>query len=737
MSYKEEIEIGGRTLSIEVGKVAKQADGAAWVRYGDTIILAAAVSAKEPMDADFLPLMVDYREKMYASGKIPGGYFKREGRPSENEILAARLIDRPIRPLFPKDYYYDTQVMVNVFSADKENQPDVIGAIAASAALHLSDIPFAGPIAAVRVGKRDGQYILNPTSSETEHSPLELVVAGTAESITMVEGVSTEISEEDMLGAIEFAHQAIRQIVDLQNRMQEKLGITKREYQKAVIPDGLMDDVSSKALEPLRQICRVTEKTERRQKKSELEEQIQTELAEKYPEAQQRITELFDEIYRNEVRRMMLGEKRRLDGRGYDEIRPIAIEIGLLPRAHGSALFTRGQTQALATTTLGTKEDEQRIDGLGEEYFRRYMFHYNFPPFSTGETKKYMGTSRREIGHGNLAERALQCVIPAWETFPYTIRIVSDILESNGSSSMASVCAGSLSLMDAGVPVKTHVAGIAMGLVQEGDQTAILTDILGDEDHLGDMDFKVTGTRSGITAFQMDIKIKGLSTAIMRDALEKARDARLRILDLMEAAMPAPRPDISPHAPRIMTIHVPVDSIGTIIGPGGKMIREIVEKSGAKIDIMDDGQVNIASTNGEAGEKARNMILRLIEAPEIGKVYTGVVKKITDFGAFVEILPGKEGLLHISEIERGRVKSVTDVLKVGDEVDVKLLAIDPRGKLDLSRRALLIAQDHPEMADQPYERKRPPRSDHHDDRGGKDRHQRRDRDRNDRGGNRG
>jgi polyribonucleotide nucleotidyltransferase len=724
MSYKEEIEIGGRMLSIEVGKVAKQADGAAWVRYGDSIIMAAATSAKEPMVADFLPLMVDYREKMFAAGKIPGGYFKREGRPSEPEILSARQIDRPIRPLFPKDYHHDTQVMVSVLSADGLNAPDVIGAIAASAALHVSDIPFDGPIAAVRVGMIEDKYILNPSVADLEKSRLELIVAGTLDSITMVEGSSKELSEDEIINAIEFAHKAIRQIVELQNRIRQAVGRPKREYGKTVIAPELEADVRSRATEPLKGVCRESDKEARRTLKHTIEDQIQADLAEKYPESEGMIAEVFDTIYTTKVREMVLHEGRRLDNRGYDDIRNISIEVGVLPRAHGSALFTRGQTQALATTTLGTKQDEQRVDGLGEEFFRRYMFHYSFPPYSTGETKKYMGTSRREIGHGNLAERALKAVMPGWDKFPYTIRVTSDILESNGSSSMASVCAGLLSLMDAGVPVAKHVAGIAMGLIKDGDKTAILTDILGDEDHLGDMDFKVAGTRDGITAFQMDIKIKGLSAATMHEALGKAKNARNRILDLMETALVQPRPDLSPFAPRILTIHVPIDCIGMIIGPGGKMIREIVEKSGATVDIMDDGQVNIASTNGESGEKARDMIQLLIQAPEIGKIYTGTVKKIMDFGAFLEILPGKEGLLHISEMDRNRVNSVTDIMKVGDEIEVKLLSIDPRGKLDLSRRALLLAQDNPDAANEPYERKRPARPE-----GGGSRDRGRDRDR--------
>jgi len=737
MSYHEQIEIGGRALSIEVGKVAKQADGAAWVRYGDTIILATVVSNREPIEgADFLPFTVDYREKMYASGKIPGGYFKREGRPSENEILSSRLIDRPLRPLLPKDYHYETQLLVTVFSAETENLPDVIGAIAASAALHVSDVPFAGPIAAVRVGMLDGQYVLNPSEAQLESSRMELVVAGTADSITMVEGESKEVTEDEMIGAIEFAHENIRQIVELQNRIQAKLNVVKREYAHKVIPEELEQQVRSQAAAALPKICRITDKTERREQRKALEESIQSQFAEKYPESEALISGVFDEVYKKTVREMVRREKIRLDGRGCDDIRPISIELGLLPRAHGSALFTRGQTQALATSTLGTKEDEQRVDGLGTEYFRRYMFHYNFPPYSTGESKRFMGPSRRDIGHGNLAERALQAVLPAWEGFPYTIRVTSDVLESNGSSSMASVCAGLLSLMDAGVPIARHVAGIAMGLIKEGDDTAILTDILGDEDHLGDMDFKIAGTREGITAFQMDIKIQGLSTALMRQALEKAQDARFRILSIMEEAMPASRPEMSQYAPRIISIHVPIDCIGMIIGPGGKMIREIVEKSGAKVDIMDDGQVNIASISGESGEKAKQMILAMIEEPEVGKIYTGTVKKITEFGAFLEIIPGKEGLLHISEIERHRINSVTDVLKVGDEVDVKLLSIDARGKMDLSRRALLVAQDNPEAANTPYVRQRPPRPEGRDrDRGfSRDRDRGRDRPREPRGG---
>ncbi|TKJ41692.1 polyribonucleotide nucleotidyltransferase [candidate division LCP-89 bacterium B3_LCP] len=718
MSYSEEITIGGRTLSIEIGKVANQANGAAWVRYGDTIVLAAVTSQRDPIESDFLPLTVDYREKMYASGKIPGGFFKREGRPSESETLVSRLIDRPIRPLFPKDYRCETQVLLNVYSADMECLPDMVAAIAASAALTVSDIPFDGPVALVRVGLIDGQFILNPSFDQIEKSEIELVVAGSYDAITMVEGGCKEISEERMIEAIEFAHTAIREIIEVQKRLAEKLNVAKREHLSIEYPEGLEKDVKNIADPEIGRICRITDKSERKTARKEVKEKILTELEEKYPECESFMKEIYSDLFTAEVRRMMLEEKKRLDGRGYDDIRPISIELGLLPRAHGSALFTRGQTQSLGVITLGTKQDEQRIDGLAEDFFRRFIFHYNFPPFSTGEVKKFLGTGRREVGHGNLAHRALQFIVPAWDTFPYTLRVVSEILESNGSSSMASVCSGSLAMMAAGVPTTQHVAGIAMGLVMDGDQTAILTDILGDEDHLGDMDFKVAGTRNGITAIQMDIKIKGLSPALMSEALGKAQNARFRILDIMEEAISEPRPELSDYAPRILSVQVPVDEIGTVIGPGGKMIREITEKSGAKVDIMDDGKVNIASVDAESGEMARKMVLRLIEAPEPGKNYTGTVRKVTDFGAFVEILPGKDGLLHISEIAKGRIDRVTDEIDVGDEIEVKLLSVDRQGKMDLSRRAVLMEQDGELPSDKPYTRNRPDRPSGRDNRGG-------------------
>jgi polyribonucleotide nucleotidyltransferase len=721
MSYKEEITLGGRTLSIETGKVAKQADGAAWVQYGDTIVLVAATSMKEPLDSDFLPLMVDYREKMYASGKIPGGFFKREGRPSESETLISRLIDRPIRPLFPKDYRCDTQVLINVYSADADNQPDMVAGIAASAALTVSDIPFDGPTGMVCVGMIEGEFVLNPSAAQLEESKIELIVAGTLDAITMVEGGSKEITEAQMLEAIEFAHQNIKEIVKLQTRIQKKVGVPKREHIPIELPEGMDGDVRKIAEPELDRIAHITDKAERKEAKKEVETRILEELAEKYPEQEALMEELYDDLFKKHVRHMIVEEKVRLDGRNFDDIRTITIELDPLPRAHGSALFTRGQTQSLGVVTLGTKEDEQRIDGLGEDYFRRYMFHYNFPPFCTGEVKRYLGTGRREVGHGNLAFRALQDVIPPWESFPYTIRVVSEILESNGSSSMASVCSGSIALHDAGVPVKAHVSGIAMGLISEGDQTVILTDILGDEDHLGDMDFKVAGTREGITAIQMDIKIKGLTTEIMQEALAKAQNARLRILDLMDAEIREPRAELSSYAPRILTINIPIEEIGSVIGPGGKSIRDIVEKSGAKVDILDDGQVNIASVDGESGEIAKRMILRMVEKPEPGKNYKGIVKKVTDFGCFVEILPGKDGLLHISEIDKGRINKVTDLFNVGDDIEVKLLSVDDDGRMDLSRRALLIEQEFVANGEtpQPYTRVRPPRTGGRDSRGGR------------------
>ncbi len=699
MTIKKQLDINGRTLTIESGRVARQADGAVIVQYGDTMILATVVSAKEPKeDADFFPLMVDYRESAYSAGKIPGSFFRREGKPSEKEVLSGRLIDRPIRPLFPEGYWYETVIHVNVISSDKENNADILGGIGASAALCLSDIPFMGPVGSVRIGRIDGKFIINPTFAELETSDMEIVVAGTKDSIAMVEGEAREISEADMLEAIMLAHETIKQIVALQEEMIRELNPVKRAFEPAKIDETLQADIISMARETVHNANRIPEKTERNNALKQLKETIVAKYAETVPDIGKIAAKIIDDLQYSDMRRMILEEKRRLDGRQMTDIRPITCEIGLLPRVHGSAIFTRGQTQALVATTLGTKMDEQLIDGVDGDSTKRFMFHYNFPPYSVGEARPTRGPGRREIGHGNLAERALKNLAPKEEDFPYTIRIVSDILESNGSSSMASVCGGSLSLMDAGVPMPRTVAGIAMGLIMEDGRYAILSDILGDEDHLGDMDFKVAGTRNGITACQMDIKIKGISPEIMKEALEQARQGRFHIIDIMEQTIAQPRPDLSKYAPRITTIKIKVDQIGLVIGPGGKTIREIVEKSGTKIDISDDGTVLIASVNAEGTEIAVNCIRGLTEDPEKGKIYKGTVKKITEFGAFVEILPGKEGLLHISEIDHKRVAKVEEYMKLGDEVEVLLQEIvnrDGKTKYELSRKALIKKEHHP------------------------------------------
>ncbi|MCI0495278.1 polyribonucleotide nucleotidyltransferase [candidate division KSB1 bacterium] len=690
MIFKKEMNLGGKNLSIETGKLAKQANGAVLVKYEDTVILATAVASKKPLEnIDFFPLSVEYREKAYAAGKIPGGYFKREGRPSENEILTARIIDRPIRPLFPDNFRNEIQLIVFVLSSDKENDPDVLGLIGASAALSISDIPFQGPVAAVRIGKIGGEFIVNPTYLELESSDIELVIAGTEESIVMVEGESREISEDTMVQALEFGHNQIKAIIKLQQDLIAECAKPKRTIEIPTPDESLISQVHDLAASRLEQIVNIQEKAERSQALADLVDELKTKLEEQYPESDSVIVHELEDIEKKLVRNMILEENRRLDGRKADEIRPISCEIGLLPRTHGSALFTRGQTQALAVTTLGTKIDEQKMDALEGEFFKSYMLHYNFPPFCVGEVSPIRGTSRREIGHGNLAERALKSIVPSDTIFPYTIRIVSDVLESNGSSSMATVCAGSLSLMDAGVPVKDAVAGIAMGLVKEGDRVAVLSDILGDEDHLGDMDFKVAGTLKGITAFQMDIKISGISLEIIRQALAQAKQGRQHILEIMNQTISKPKAELSSYAPRIISMKVDNEFIGMIIGPGGRNIRDIVERTGAAIDINDDGIVTIASVEPEKGMMAKNLIEDIIRQPEVGAVYTGKVKRIVTFGAFVEIMPGKEGLLHISQIDHQRVNRVEDVLKLGDEVQVKLLKIDDQGRLDLSRKVLL------------------------------------------------
>ena len=686
----KELEFGGRKFSIESGRFAKQANGAVMVRYGDSMVLVTAVAAEQaPEDIDYFPLQVEYREKTSAAGKFPGGYIKREGRPSEKEILSARLIDRPIRPLFPDNFNNETQVMALVFSYDGENDTDVLAAVGASAALTISDIPFNGPVAEVRVGRINGEFIVNPTHQQIKESDIELVVAGTSDSIVMVEGESNEISEDDMLNALKFAQGEIKKLVDLQLELLKELSKPKREILEKSIDENLKNDVYRLAQDKLKDIVySVLAKEERSSKNKELTESVKAELTEKYPEQEKLIGEIIHDLEKDLMRKRILSEGIRLDGRNTNQIRPISIEVGILPRTHGSSLFTRGETQSLTTVTLGTKNDEQTVDGLLEEYSKKFMLHYNFPPFSVGEVGKMSGVGRREIGHGNLAERALKIMFPPEEQFPYTVRVISDILESNGSSSMATVCAGSLALMDAGVPIKKAVAGIAMGLIKEEDNFAILSDILGNEDHLGDMDFKVTGTGDGITAFQMDIKIQGISFEIIEKALSQAKEGRHHILNKMNEVIDSPRESISPLAPRLITMQIETDQIGAIIGPGGKTIQGMQRLFGVDINIDDDGTISIASPNKENATKCKEYIKKLTATPEVGEIYEGVITKIMDFGAFVEILPGKEGLLHISQIDNKRVNKVTDYFKEGDMVTVKLLKIE-NGKYSLSRKELL------------------------------------------------
>lgn len=688
----KEIELGGKPLRLETGRLAKQANGSVMATYGDTVVLCTVVAAEEPKEGqDFFPLQVEFREKTAAVGKIPGGFFKREARPSEKEILSARLIDRPIRPLFPEDFMIDTQVICTVYSSDQENDADVIAAVGASAALMVSNIPFEGPIGEVRVGRVNGEFIVNPTHTQLKESDMDMVVGGTADSIVMVEGDSKELSEADILNAIKFAHENIKKICTMQVEFAAERNVVKREFAALPVNEELRDSVKELASKVMSEIHRsdVT-KDERSGKYRELFDSIIENLNERFPEQEKTIAKHFDDIQYHDMREMILSEGRRLDGRKTTEIRPITCEVGYLPRNHGSALFTRGETQSLTSMTLGTKSDQQIIDGLMPEEKKRFMLHYNFPPFSTGETGRYGSTGRREIGHGHLAERSLEGMLPSEEDFPYTIRIVSDILESNGSSSMATVCAGTLALMDGGVQIKRPVAGIAMGLIKEGDRVAVLSDILGNEDFLGDMDFKVCGTTEGITGFQMDIKIKGVSFEIMETALAQAKEGRMHILNIMKEAIAEPRPKISDYAPHLYTMTVPVDMIGAVIGPGGKNIRNIIELSGAEINIDDDGTVVIAAVSGESAKIAQSMIAKITEVPEKGKTYQGKVVKTTDFGAFVEILPGKEGLLHISQIDKKRVAKVEDVLKRHDKVTVKVLEIDKTtGKISLSRKAVL------------------------------------------------
>ncbi len=693
MSYRVERDFHGRRLIIETGRMARQADGAVLVQYGDTVVLVTAVAQRRPTHLPFFPLTIEYREKSYAAGKFPGGFIKREGRPGEKEIVSARQIDRPLRPLFPEDYKNETQIACFVISADQENDADVIGMLGASAALTLSPIPWAGPIAGVRVGRLDGEWLVNPTFQQVEMCDLELVVAGTADSIVMVEGACLEVSEREFLEAMAVGHEAIRELIELQEELDEITGgsTPKFEYEPVVADPELKDRVEGVAAPRVEEALELPVKEERNQALSALRDELVDEFDAEFPESTRDIRDIVRDIEKKTMRARIIDSGERIDGRGLDEVRSITCEVGILPRTHGSALFTRGQTQALCVTTLGTVSDEQRIDSIDvrEETSKSFMLHYNFPPFSVGEVRMFRGPGRREIGHGMLAERALQSLLPPYEEFPYTVRIVSDVLESNGSSSMATVCGGSLALMDAGVPVRAACAGIAMGLIKEGDRTAILTDILGVEDALGDMDFKVAGTAQGITAVQMDIKATGLTMATMEEALERARRARLEILDVMSQTLRDPRSEMSRYAPRIITIQINPQKIGEVIGPKGKTVRAIQEETGAEINIEDTGVITISSVSGEGGERAREMIEAIVEEPEIGRVYRGVVKNTTTFGAFVEIIPGVEGLCHISELEEGRTEQTEDVVKPGDEVMVKLLSVDDRGRLKLSRRAAM------------------------------------------------
>ncbi len=691
MMHRLERSFAGRTFHIECGRLAKQASGSAVVQFGETTVLAAASVAATVSTQPFFPLLVEYREKFYAAGKIPGGFLKREARPHDEELLAARLIDRSIRPLFPEGFKNEVQVFVYVLSADQENDADVLGMVAASFALASSKIPFAGPIAGVRVGRVEVKWILNPTFQQLEFSDVDIMVSGTADSIMMVEGGEGEISEAEMVEALKVAQKGLQELVAVQQELLGLHSVPKMEWRKAEPPADLAARVRALAEPRIAEAMNLPEKGDRAQALSALQATVIQQLDAEFPDQGRAMGGILEELLYHVMRGQVLERGERIDGRDATTVRPITCEVGVLPRVHGSALFTRGQTQAMVTTTLGSVDDEQRIDNIDvpKETTKSFMLHYNFPPFSTGEVRPMRGTSRREIGHGALAERAITPLLPLYEEFPYTIRIVSEVLESNGSSSMASVCGASLALMDAGVPIKAPCAGVAMGLIKEGSEVVILTDILGTEDALGDMDFKVAGTEKGITSIQMDIKIQGLSLEIMARALDQGKQGRLHILGVMGKTLKAPRTEMSKWAPRIITIQVKPKDIGKIIGPKGATIREIEEQSGASVSIDDDGVVTIAAVGGEAGTKAREMVEALVEEPEVGKTYTGKVKTTTAFGAFVEILPGVEGLVHISELQHGRTEKTEDIVKKGDVLTVKLLEVDERGRLRLSRKALL------------------------------------------------
>lgn len=695
-------ELAGKPLILEVGKVAKQANGSVLVRYGDTVVLVTAVLAAQPREGiDFFPLLVDYEERLYAVGKIPGSFLRREGRPPESAILAARTIDRPLRPLFPDGFRNDVQIVATVLSADPNNPSDITAMFGASLALTISEIPFAGPIAGVHVGRVDGRMIINPSLEEDAKSDFNITIAGTKDAIMMVEAGAKEVPEEEMLEAILFGHEEIKKLVAIQEEIQQEIGKAKIEVDLYEPDRKIAREVEEYATKKMAEALKTGEKLEREAKidqvKEETHQYFQEQLGEEeYALKVKDIAEVLDGIIKDTVRQMIIEEGIRVDGRKLDEIRPISSEVGILPRAHGSGLFTRGQTQVLSVATLGRGREEQILDGLGEEETKRYIHHYNFPAYSVGEVRPVRGPGRREIGHGALAERALLPVIPSEEEFPYTIRVVSEVLESNGSTSQASICGSTLALMDAGVPIKKPVAGVAMGLVKYKDEFAVLTDIQGLEDHLGDMDFKVAGTRDGVTAIQMDIKISGITKEVLQQALAQAKKGRLFILDKMNEAITEPRPNLSPYAPRMLTMSIDPDRIKDVIGPGGKVIRKIIEDTGVEIDIEDDGRVFISSVDQEAAEKAKAHIERLTKDVEVGATYLGKVTRIMNFGAFVEILPGKEGLVHISQLDKDRVAKVEDVVQVGDEILVKVTELDKMGRINLSRKAVLFEQEKPE-----------------------------------------
>lgn len=686
----ESLDFDGKKITIETGRLAKQASGSALVTIGKTkVLVTTCVNKNIKEGTDFLPLTVNYVEKFYSAGKIPGGFFKREGRATEKEVLTSRFLDRPIRPLFPENYFFDTQVIATVISMDEENDPDMAAMLGVSFSLMSSEIPFNGPTAGVRVGRINGEFIINPTYQEIEKSDTHLVIAGSIDAITMVEGSFDELDEEDILSAINFGHSKIIELVSFQNSILEKLDIKKMEIILPAIPEELVERIKENAYSELKKCVLITSKQERNEAISSLREKTNTLFSEIYPDNENLIYSVFEDIQKEILRNLILDEGKRIDGRGLKDIRPITCSIGEIPMAHGSAVFTRGETQALVVTTLGTKFDEQIVDAPEKESFKRFMIHYNFPPFSVGEVAPLRGPGRREIGHGSLGEKALRYVIPSKDEFPYTIRVVSEILESNGSSSQATICGAILSLMDAGVPIKSPIAGIAMGLIKENEKVAILTDILGDEDHLGDMDFKVAGTRNGVTALQMDIKIAGVTDDILRKALAQAKEGRIVILDIMLKTISEPKKELAPNAPQIITMKVKPDKVREIIGQGGKVIKGIIEKSGAKIDIDDTGKINIYSSDKNSLDIAVAIINDITQEAEIGKIYYGKVRKIMEFGAFVEIFPGTDGLVHISQLDEKRVENVLDILKEGDEVKVKVIDIDKAGKIKLSRKAAL------------------------------------------------